>query len=313
MWQIAVFAISLIGLIIASYTDLKERIVPNKLNLFLVSSGLLVHFSFSCLSNSLLLFGYALFALAYSFLFAYFLYKIGVWAGGDVKLFAALAVLNPVNPFIARFFGLNSFTINMPLFPIELFVFTIFAMLPINIAILFKRADMSTRKHLLFLLLISVFLWACSVVIPVGMISALLATLSFFGFIYFIFACYFAGKIILTKKIKITELQEGDIPAEFIRIVNGKVAREKGFNIKKLINYLAQHRMSNAKQGVEIVSPLKARGVTEEEIKKLKELVKKKMLEDFIYIKESMPMVPAILVAYIVLNILGDILWLLAA
>lgn len=313
MWQIAVFAISLIGLIIATYTDIKERVVQNKLNLFLVISGLLIHFSFSYLNNSWLLFGYALFALAYSFLFSYFLYKIGVWAGGDVKLFAALAALNPVNPFIAKFFGFNGFTISVPLFPIELFVFTIFAMLPINIAILFKRADTSTRKHLLSLLLFSAFLWICSIAIPVEIISTLLAALSFFGFIYFIFACYFAGKVILTKKIKISELQEGDIPAEFIRIINGKVVREKGFNIKKLINYLAQNKKSNAKQGVEIVSPLKARGVVEEEIKKLRELVNKKKLEDFIYIKESMPMVPAILVAYIVLNILGDILWLLVA
>ncbi|MCD6247118.1 MAG: prepilin peptidase [Candidatus Diapherotrites archaeon] len=313
MWQMLAFTISLFGLVIATYTDLKERIVPNKLNLFLVSSGLLIHLSFSYLNNNWSLFGYAIFALIYSFLFAYFLYRIGAWAGGDVKLFTALAALNPVNPFIVRFFGFNGTAISMPLFPIELFVLTIFAMLPINIVILFKRADSSTRKHLLFLLSIPISLWVCSIAIPIKMVSTLFATLSFFGFIYFIFACYFAGKVILTKKIKISELQEGDIPAESIRIVDGKVIREKGFNIKKLINYLAQHKIGNGKQGDEIVSPLKARGVTEEEIIKLKELVNKKMLEDSIYIKESAPMVPAILTAYIVLNISGDILWILAA
>lgn len=308
MWQIPAFVISLIGLIIATYTDLKERIVSNKLNFTLLAAGLSLHLIYSIFIFDALPILYSILALAYAFLFAYFLYKIGFWAGGDVKLFAAIAALNPLNPAIVRFFGLKLTIFSLPIFPLELFIVALFSMLPINIGIVFYKADDKIRKDLLLMLGIPLLLWIASFFLPKGIKDFLIA-LTLFGFVYFIFACYFVGKFVLVRKIKISELYEGMIPAEFIFIENGKVHREKkGFNIKSFINYLTYQKISCARE--EIVNPFKARGVTKQEIKKLKELVKKNMLEDSILVKESLPMVPSFLFAYIILNFSGDILWL---
>lgn len=69
-----------------------------------------------------------------TFIASYILWKLGVWAGGDVKAFTALAALNPINyVFLQNFFGLQNellAAIALPIFPLTLFMFSIFAMLP---------------------------------------------------------------------------------------------------------------------------------------------------------------------------------------
>ncbi len=62
-------------------------------------------------------------------------------------------------------------------------------------------------------------------------------------------------------------------------------------------------------KGKEIVSSRKARGVTPGEINELQKLVKEGKLEDKIELKLSAPFVPAILIAYLALNVCGDLLW----
>jgi preflagellin peptidase FlaK len=305
------FFLSFFGLVVAAYTDLKQRIVPNKLNLFLLASGLVLYAVSSVLYTSWQPIIFSLIALTYSFLLAYVLYKVGFWAGGDVKLFAALGCLNPVNPFIARIFGFQGFVLNEPLFPIELFAFTLFAILPVTIAILIKRSDSKLRAKLLSFLAIIVLFALLSVVVNVEIVANAFAYLAVLLLAYFLILCFPLAKSVFVREVKISELQEGDIPAEAIRVVNGKVVREKGFNMKKLINYMVQYKMGAEIAHKDIVSPLRARGVTPQEITELNELVAKGLLEDSILIKESAPMVPAILVAYIVLNFTGDLLWLM--
>ncbi len=91
------FGITLLALCIATYTDLKARVVPNKLTYFLAGAGLALKAVESILSGSAqpLIFGLGGGAIAFGA--GYLLYRLGVWAGGDVKLVAAIAVLNPVN------------------------------------------------------------------------------------------------------------------------------------------------------------------------------------------------------------------------
>lgn len=309
-FSLSVFIISLFGLALASFTDLKQRIVPNKLNIFLLSSGLFLHAIISFLQSSLQPLLYSAFATAYSFLFAYLLYKAGVWAGGDVKLFAAIAALNPVNPFVMKP-TLESFAIfhaTLPVFPIELFVFTIFAMMPVSFAIMLKRAERNIRRKLISLLAAMVAIIALLFVLNASANYIALAALAMLS--YLIIACLPLARVLFVREKKITELEEGDICGESIRLVRGRVVREKDFNMRKLINYLVQYKNGTA-SGNEIVSPLRARGVTLEEIAKLRELVANGKTEDRILVKESVPMVPAIFIAYVVLNIVGDLLWAL--
>ena len=62
-------------------------------------------------------------------------------------------------------------------------------------------------------------------------------------------------------------------------------------------------------KGKEVISSRKARGVTDEEIAELKKYVNEGLLENKMRIKMSAPFVPAIIIAYLVLNIVGDLLW----
>lgn len=301
------FLISFSGLLIASYTDLKKRIVPNTLNFSLLITGIALHLIASLLTNELRPIIFSLASLSYSFAFAYLLYRFGVWAGGDVKLFAALAALNPVNPFIAKFFGFEGFVyLDWPLFPIQLFVFTVLATLPVNTFILLKQCEKSLRIKLLSFLLIGLLAAGLSLIPALEIISGFLMAFAAFSFISFLLAGYLASKLVLVKTVKITDLSEGEIPAENIRLVKGKTVREKDFNMKNLINNM---KNTSVQEGELLANRFRARGVSENEIKKLRELVSKGLLENNITIKQSAPMVPAILTAFLILNLTGDILW----
>jgi len=297
---------------LASLTDLKQRIVPNKLSFFLLIGGLFLHGTWSILQGNAQAIFYSTFAMAYSFLLAYALYKVGVWAGGDVKLFAAIAALNPLNPFVAKplldAYGFKISHNANPFFPIELFVFTIFAMIPVSFAIILKRAEKKIRRKLIFLLIMMAAILSPFFLLNVDPYYTTVFALAMLS--YLIIACLPLARVLFVKEKKITELEEGDICGESIKLVRGKVVREKGFNMRMLINYLVQYKSGELAKGNEIVSPLKARGVTLEEISKLKELVAKGKTENRILVKESVPIVPAMLLAYLVLNLLGDLLWM---
>ncbi|MCX8189615.1 MAG: prepilin peptidase [Candidatus Diapherotrites archaeon] len=308
-----VFIFSFSGLLIASYTDLKERIVSNKLCFLLALSGLLLHIFFSVYLQTTTPFLYSVFALIYTFLFSYILYKLGFWAGGDVKLFSAIAALNPVNPNVFALISNNDIYFLQrtyrvfPLFPFELFIFTIFSMFPISLLIMLKCAEKRMREKIISLIALSIILPLIAFFLGLDAGAAL--TIFLFIFSAILIASMPLARVLLIKEKKITELKEGDIVGETIKLVNGKAVREKHFNIGMLINYMAMKKTEMAKVEKEIVSPLNARGVTDEEINELKKLVSKNKLEDSILVKESVPMVPAILFAYILLNIFGDIIW----
>lgn len=310
---ILVFIFSFAGLLIATYTDLKERIVSNKLCLVLAIAGLLLHLFSSLYQQSAMPFIYSFLAMIYTFIFSYILYRFGVWAGGDVKLFSAIAALNPANPHLFAFLFLqdNSFVsgayAGFPFFPIELFVFTIFSMFPVSFLIMLKRAEKGIRNKVLSLVGLSVLLPLIAFLLGLEAGSAFMIFLFVFSAI--LVASMPLAKIVLVKEKKITELKEGDIVGEAILLVKGKPVREKHFNIGMLINYMVMRERKKENNAKEIVSPLNARGVTEDEIKALKKLVSQGKLEDSILVKDSVPMVPAILFAYAFLNIFGDIIW----
>ena len=77
--------------IIATYTDVKYQIIPNKLtfSLFLVGISIVTFYYYQVGSFSI--FYYCSIIVIYSF--SYILWYLGVWAGGDVKLFTAISTL----------------------------------------------------------------------------------------------------------------------------------------------------------------------------------------------------------------------------
>ncbi len=135
----AYFLISLIGLIIATFTDFKERIIPNKLTYSLVAMGVGLHAVQAFVENDMMILGFSVFSLGFAFVLSFLLYKMGVWAGGDVKLMAALGALNPFNFGVLRdALGLNLelfSSLALPVFPLSLIIASVFSMLPYGVLI----------------------------------------------------------------------------------------------------------------------------------------------------------------------------------
>ncbi len=97
--EILLVSIGLIGLIIATITDLKYREVPDFLNYFLITTGLSFRFVYSILSTDWLYFLYGLIGLGVAFLFGFILYVTKQWGGGDTKLLMSVGVIFATKPF----------------------------------------------------------------------------------------------------------------------------------------------------------------------------------------------------------------------
>ena len=376
------FLLSVLGLLIATYTDLKERIIPNKLTYGLIVGGLLLHGLESYFYVSYLPFLFAVGTTIVGFAFAYALWKAGAWAGGDVKMFTALAALNPLNYFFLG--GLLNlqvplFTpVELPIFPLTLFIFSLFAMLPYAMIISFTGLvkqprlkkevkdkffeDLPLRlwqavelavlvvgfRLLLALLnvnLTALVYWFAAVLVLVlirkfpASGQAGLAVLIFAGVLWqqglagleliawraltlifvfiilkFLIQLMAINKKALRFKKKVLALEDGDIVAETVVWKQNKVEIFKGLEMAKLIKYFRENNVtaimqSFSPQGEVLADSRSAGGVTLEQIKRLKQLVKQGKLKDEISLKKSAPLAPAILIGYLALSLVGDLLW----
>ncbi|MDO5825893.1 MAG: A24 family peptidase, partial [Methanosphaera sp.] len=90
--KIIAFTVLIVGVVIASISDYKTLTISNKLTFFMFSSGLILgtaHYLTNDIKNLL---PYYL-SILLVFIFVYILWHIGLWAGGDVKLFTAISTL----------------------------------------------------------------------------------------------------------------------------------------------------------------------------------------------------------------------------
>jgi len=363
------FFVSILGLAYGTYTDFRERIVSNWITWGMVAVGLTGHGVWAALLGDAMVLGTAAAVTIAAFCISYLLYKLGVWAGGDVKLFTGLAALNPVNPAILARLGVIEIgflqPISMPVFPATLFVFSLFAMLPYGAFLAATRLAKNKAEKELFkqefkgrlvqalqfsaaivglgtllpmlgvtefaaLPLLFVFalvpkkprLALAGVLLLAGIVfngqvvaEQFFALLAVFIGIWLMFKLYSLSKKLMRKPVKIKELEEGMISAQTI-VKSGKsvkIAPEVG--IKKLIKYLALNKGGKAMQllqpkGKVIVSSRSASGLSKEQIRELKRLALEKKIPQSLAIKESAPFVPAVLIAFIALNIVGDVIWL---
>ncbi|MCX6799061.1 MAG: A24 family peptidase [Candidatus Diapherotrites archaeon] len=320
------FLFSLIALIIATISDLRERLVSNRLTAIMVAVGLTGHAVWALWAGDYWIFANSLLATIGTFLFALLLYKAGVWAGGDVKLFAGIAALNPFSPSVLYHSGLLQIhllqPIELPVFPFTLFVFSVVAMLPYSIFLALKRLG-EHKKHTEKVMRSMRLFGTGFAVVAVLCVAALAADFKDAAFLLayilaawgllFLLRLYSLSKLLMRKAIKITELEEEMIAGEAIIESGGKVERVEEAGIKKLIKGFVDDRLSQAATATErkreIVSSLRAGGVTKEEIKELRGLVKRKKLQNIIMVKESAPFVPGVFIAYAALAFIGDALW----
>lgn len=141
--------ISIIGLLIATYTDLKERIVPNKLNFSLAIIGLILYGTQSILIFDITPFLLSVIGLIFGFVFGWILWKLGVFAGGDVKLFMGLGALNPFTPALINTGLLTNSSI--PIFPITLFAYSLIGFLPYGLFVILSKAIKKKKERKIIL------------------------------------------------------------------------------------------------------------------------------------------------------------------
>jgi len=365
MFVYVAIIISLIGLFIATYTDLKSRIVTNKLNFGLLAAGLIIFAAQSIYELSPWPIALSVFGACFGFGFAWVLWKIGVFAGGDVKLFMGLGALNAYTPALFTI-GLLKASF-LPLFPISLFMYSLIAFLPYGMGMtvykLYKNkpfqkklfGEMKVRVKqwthaALFTasayILLSVattsqlltISWAPLIAIPaviiwgftgrykkfITIIAVILAAISnwetlaisFIGLELFVLIMYGSAKImfsmrpLLSHEVLVSKLEEGMIPGKTLIWKGKKVEEAASLSVASIIKYARLHKINEllAPQKV-IISATKARGLTNEEIAKLRGMVKKGLIGKSIPVKDSMPFVPTMLIGYVLCIILGDIFW----
>lgn len=134
--------IAVVACLYASYTDLKSGIIQNKLTFPLIVIGLVLNGLYAFMMGNIWLIIYALIFTAGIFVLGYVLWKFGAWAGGDVKLFTALAALLPFYPTLINY---NILGIQFPInasypFPLTLIVNSILAILPFLLIFIFYIA-----------------------------------------------------------------------------------------------------------------------------------------------------------------------------
>jgi preflagellin peptidase FlaK len=370
VFAITAFVFSLAGLLFASFTDFKERIVPDWLNYSLIVLGLALHGVWAIVAKDAWLFGASAAAAIAAFAFGWLLWKLGVWAGGDVKLLTGIAALNPFNYAVTGSLlgGLVPVAkpIGLPVFFLSLFVFSVFAMLPFGAALGVKKllenkeekkkfvaASVKRTARLLelgfvamalakALALVALPLWLALPLLfaveflpkkirlvavvalvafgllekPLGFVeSALLVALPLVA-LYFLLGLFFASRRLLKKKVKVAELEEGMVPCKTLVEQNGKIVAVAGLETAKIINHLKANNLQGlldylkGPQGRIVCSARKAAGLEKEEIVELKRLARNGAIGKEIDVKMTAPFVPAVLIGYLLLGLLGDLVWL---
>lgn len=141
MFEQIYFTVTIAGLLIATYTDLKERIVQNKLVAALALCGIALKIAESHLAASTAPLQTMAIGTIATLAASMVLYKLGVWASGDVKLAAAIAMLNPVNySVLAKYAGFGVAAGNLPVFGISLIIYSALSVFPLGIAIMLSAA-----------------------------------------------------------------------------------------------------------------------------------------------------------------------------
>lgn len=118
--------------IYASYSDLKRGIIPNKLTFPLIAIGIVLNGIYAFMIGEFLFILVCVVVTGVIFGLGYLFWKMGAWAGGDVKLFTALAALIPFNPLLVSY---QIFQVPFPVegiypFPLTLIINSILSILP---------------------------------------------------------------------------------------------------------------------------------------------------------------------------------------
>jgi len=100
-----VFIFVLLVLLLASIEDFRDREVPDSISYILIGGAILLSFIYSISYNTISNLTYIPISVLLLFGFSYFMYRLGQWGGGDVKLMLGLSfVFTSLNLFSDKSF-----------------------------------------------------------------------------------------------------------------------------------------------------------------------------------------------------------------
>jgi archaeal preflagellin peptidase FlaK len=362
-----IFSTTTIFLIFASIYDIKERIIPNYLVASFAILGLVIKITESIIFSNINILLNSLLSFIIIFAISFILWESGFFAGGDLKLFSTIAILNPFNLNFLNFLSVFG-TISSPTFPITLLITSILVTAPIliiNSLYLFifkghhfllwdilksKDTIFSFLNSVLVLFFISSFLEIFNLNFPiifyllfsivlliifkkieklnnfyyimaffyialiitsiiikknVFSLMSLITIIITIKLIYFFVTIYkIISTRILSKKIKLKNLKEGDVLINNYYKIENKIVEKKitfiGY-LKKIINNTYYKNL--------MIDSRKVRGVSKQDITFLKRTYNN--LDKEVIVKKTIPFTPSVMLAYILLNLIGDFIWFL--
>ena len=282
------YSLSFIVLLIASFTDLKTREVPDWVNYGLIISGVGLNLLFSAIYSNPAFIINSLLGLAIFFGIAYIMFYAGQWGGGDSKILMGLGAIIGIDiSFKAQQF-LAGFFIN------SLFAGAIYGLLwSVFLAcknrkkfltefsmVLSKKKIIKIKKIMLPCLIL--LLAALLFFIKVNYLKILVLSLAFVALLTFYLWAFVRAieKSAMYKLVEPSRLTEGD------------------WIVKDV--FVNKHYITGPKD----------LGIDKKQIKKLIELYNKKKVGK-ILIKEGIPFVPSFLIAFVITFIFGNpMMWI---
>jgi len=279
------YTLAAIALVIASYTDLKTREVPDWLNYGLVGLGIMINLIFSLAYSDYFFILSSIIGFAVFFGFGALMFYTGQWGGGDSKAMMALgAILGLswsldslliaffINAMIAgAAYGL-AWSIGLALFNWKKFFKALVKLMNLHA---FKKARRNSVILAVGLIVISMFIPDPTIKIGSAVTAIVILLMAYmYAFIKAVeLACMY-------KKVSPEKLTEGDWIAKDVKVKGKYICGPKDLGIEK------------------------------KQIRQLVKLYKQNKVKK-ILIKEGIPFVPSFFIAYVVSLVFGNLLFLL--
>jgi archaeal preflagellin peptidase FlaK len=358
----------------AGYSDLKNGIIPNKLTFPLIALGVILNGIYAFIIGNLWYLILCLIYVIIIFILGYLLWKMGAWAGGDVKLFTALAALIPFYPALVSY---TIYNVTFPIiaqwpFPLTLIINSLLSILPfLLIYVLF--ISMKNKPHLIgelfkpvrdyrknivltlivtsaimlsFLIttylpyqiiivtLILIYLLTLvisklpnrikaviiSVVTVVALFQNLVLTLSGIIILFISITIIEIVKKLLTSvsrealqdDLEVQDLKEGMIPAYSMYQLDDAIYFDDKSFFNKFKEILKSGDVSKAvaPKGKLLIGSMAA-GLTDDDVKLLKDLLDKDRIDYRFRIKKGVPFAPSIFIGLVISLFVGDLAFIL--
>jgi len=116
----------------------------------------------------------------------------------------------------------------------------------------------------------------------------------------------FTKEKILVEERNVIDLKEGDVPLYNYYLIDKKVVYKKSTFFSAIRDMLGGVYYKD-----QIIDSRKAGGLNHKEVTFLNDSYNNKLISKTIKLKVTIAFTPAVLIAYILLNIFGDIIWLI--